>query len=119
MALETEKGTVVEIRVDIDRTLCTYERIDGRKTAVPIREVIDKVNDLFDAGHKITIWTSRNVISRSDQTQFTKKQLASWGVRYHVLDLQKPLFDLFIDDRSVNVHHWMQGLEIPDLGEDI
>jgi hypothetical protein len=106
------------ISVDIDRTLCTYARKNGKKTAIPNRDVIDRVNALYDKGHEIIIWTSRNVISRRDQTKFTKDQLRDWGVRYTSLDMEKPYFDLFVDDRAVNVAHWMEGIPIPNAGED-
>ncbi len=108
----------MEIRVDIDRTLCTYKQIDGKKTAIPLMQVIRRVNRLYDEGNRIIIWTSRNKISKRDQTEFTKKQLESWGVKYHELDMSKPLFDLFIDDRAINVSHWMQGMHLEELGDD-
>lgn len=102
------------VRVDIDRTLCTFDIEDGRKKATPNRKVIAKVNELYQDGAEIIIWTSRNNISRTDQTEFTRKQLKEWGVKYHKLEMDKPLFDLFVDDRAVNVKHWMD--EVP-MGE--
>ena len=33
---------------------------------------------------------------------FTKKQLDSWGVKYHQLFLGKPGADLFIDDKGIS-----------------
>jgi len=105
----------VEIRVDIDRTLCSYTREGGKKKAVPNREVIDRINKLHDEGNTIIVWTSR----AKHQKPLTEKQLDEWGLRYDEIDFDKPIFDLFIDDRSVNVAHWLCGYPIPDLGEDI
>ena len=109
----------MRLRVDIDRTLCEWERDKrGKKVAIPKQEVISKVNRLYREGWEVTIWTSRNNISRHDQTSFTKSQLKSWGVKYHKLDMEKPLFDLFIDDKAVNVKHWLDGVPVPGMGED-
>ena len=32
---------------------------------------------------------------------FTKKQLDSWGLKYHKLILGKPSYDVLIDDKSL------------------
>ena len=111
-----ENGEEVIIRVDIDRTLCDWKRDErGKKVAIPKQDVISKVNRLYREGHRIVIWTSRNNISRRDQTAFTTGQLRKWGVKYHELDMKKPLFDLFVDDKAVNVDHWMKGIPIPGM----
>ena len=32
----------------------------------------------------------------------TKEQLDSWGRKYHGILINKPVYDLFIDDKNIN-----------------
>jgi hypothetical protein len=36
----------------------------------------------------------------------TKEQLKQWGVKYHELWLDKPLFDVLVDDKAINAEDW-------------
>jgi hypothetical protein len=98
-----------EIFVDIDETICFYEGnipLDGKKDynkAIPNYENIAKVNKLYDEGNKITYWTARGSRSKIDWTEFTAKQLNSWGAKYHNLKCDKPYYDIFIEDRSLRI----------------
>ena len=58
---------------DIDGTVCSTdcEYID----AVPYKQVIDKINQLYDEGHYIQIFTSRGTESGADWRDFTEGQL--------------------------------------------
>lgn len=96
----------MNIFVDLDNTLCETE--DSNYTeSKPIEERIIKVNKLKDDGNKITIWTARGQTSGIDYTELTKKQLTDWDIRYDKLLMGKPSYDLYIDDKSVNVDkHW-------------
>ena len=96
----------MNIFVDLDNTLCETEDSNYTKSK-PIKERIIKVNKLKDNGNKITIWTARGQTSGIDYTELTKKQLTDWGIRYDKLLMGKPSYDLYIDDKSVNVDkHW-------------
>jgi quercetin dioxygenase-like cupin family protein len=96
----------MNIFVDLDNTLC--ETQDSNYTeSKPIKERINKVNKLKDDGNKITIWTARGQTSGIDYKELTQKQLTDWGIRYDKLLMGKPSYDLYIDDKSVNVDkHW-------------
>ena len=89
---------------DIDGTVCSTdcEYID----AVPYKQVIDKINQLYDEGHYIQIFTSRGTESGTDWRDFTEGQLVKWNIKYHKLIMGKPSYDLFIDDRVVNAKAW-------------
>jgi hypothetical protein len=93
--------------VDIDDTICSHPShidLDGNRTyenAVPIKENIDKVNVLFDQGHRIVYWTARGSRSGIDWRELTQKQLNEWGAKHHDLRLDKPYYDKFIEDRSM------------------
>lgn len=89
---------------DIDETICKVvgeDKTDYNK-AQPILCRIQKVNKLYDEGHKITYWTARGTISGIDWKEITDAQLKSWGCKYHKLILGKPAFDYFIDDKVIN-----------------
>ena len=89
---------------DIDGTVCSTdcEYID----AVPYKQVIDKINQLYDEGHYIQIFTSRGTESGADWREFTEGQLFKWNIKYHKLIMGKPSYDLFVDDRVVNAKVW-------------
>ncbi len=90
--------------VDIDNTICEYSgktNIYGQ--AIPIQENIDKINKLYDEGNKIVYWTSRGGTTGLDWTELTTGQLKKWGCKYHELRLDKPHYDLIIDDKSKRI----------------
>lgn len=93
--------------VDIDDTICKHDSnipLDGNRDysdAIPIKENIDKINNLYDQGHDITYWTARGSRSGKDWLDFTKKQLDEWGCKYHNVRADKPYYDKFIEDRSL------------------
>ena len=62
--------------VDIDGTICTYEKADPYKDATPLKGRIKFFNDLHDAGHEI---------KRTE------------------LRMGKPSYDYWIDDKAFNV----------------
>jgi len=99
------------IYIDIDETICYHPNESPNVArdytlAEPIVENIKKANDLYDAGHTIVYWTARGAVSGIDWTDVTTKQLSQWGVRYHDLKLDKPYYDLFIDDKVMNTENW-------------
>jgi hypothetical protein len=93
---------------DIDGTICTNS--DGKyDTAQPLQERINIVNKLYDSGHKIIFQTARGMGRTNNNVvqsyklfyDYTKKQLDTWGVKYHDLFLGKPEADIFIDDKGI------------------
>lgn len=93
------------IYIDIDETICRSPNKDY-PNSIPIQENIDKANKLFDAGHTIVYWTARGSSSGIDWTELTHKQLHDWKVKHHAIKLGKPSYDLFIDDKALNVDDW-------------
>jgi hypothetical protein len=87
--------------VDIDNTICYSYDSDYNKS-VPLKERIEKINKLFDQGHEIIYWTARGMSSGKDWAEFTLTQLGSWGCRYTKLIMNKPRYDVWIDDKSIN-----------------
>jgi len=89
--------------VDIDGTICTYDKGVGYKCATPIKERIKFFNDLYDVGHEIIYWTARGGHSKIDHSKLTERQLDEWGVKRTELRMGKPSYDFWIDDKAFNV----------------
>ena len=90
---------------DVDGTICT--NTDGAyEQAVPFKEVIEKVNRLYDKGHKIIFFTGRGATTGIDWYDLTKKQLKDWQVKYHELIMGKPYADIYIDDKAIDTAEW-------------
>ncbi|MFC2059495.1 HAD hydrolase family protein [Chloroflexota bacterium] len=90
---------------DIDGTICTNTDGDYEQ-AVPFAEEIEKINRLYDKGHRIIFFTGRGSTTGIDWTDLTKKQLKSWQVKYHELIMGKPYADIYIDDKAINAVEW-------------
>lgn len=89
------------IYVDIDNTIMETKGEDY-ENSTPIIDRIQKINALYDAGNTIVYWTARGSGSGIDWSELTKKQLDESGTKYHELKMGKPVYDIFIDDKSVN-----------------
>ena len=97
------------IYVDIDETICHRENstdfgvTHDYTKAIPITENIEKINKLYDEGNTIVYWTARGSRKQIDWTELTTNQLAEWGAKYHELKVNKPFYDLFIEDKSLRI----------------
>ena len=93
---------------DLDGTLCSnteglYEK------AIPLTDRILRVNELYDQGNNILIYTARGTVTGIDWTELTRIQLAEWGVKNHDLRLGKPLADIYVDDRAISDGDFFEG----------
>jgi len=97
------------IYVDIDETICRRESdidfgvIHDYTKEQPIVENIEKINQLYDEGNTIVYWTARGSRKQIDWTELTTNQLNEWGAKYHELRVDKPFYDLFIEDKSLRI----------------
>jgi hypothetical protein len=89
------------IYVDIDNTI-TKTINTSYISSCPIYDYIDIINRLYEEGNYIVYWTSRGVGSGIDYEELTKNQLFAWGCKYNELRCDKPVYDIFIDDKSLN-----------------
>lgn len=91
------------IYVDIDETICkTSENRDYEKS-IPIKENIEKINKFYEEGHTIVYWTSRGSRKQINWYDLTKTQLDQWGAKYNEIRVDKPYYDLFIDDKTFKI----------------
>ena len=98
---------------DIDGTICSITEGEY-DNAQPFESRIETVNELYEQGHTIIYNTARGM-GRSGNSaayankafyELTKKQLESWGAKYHLLMLGKPAGDIYIDDKGNNADHF-------------
>ena len=97
------------IGVDIDGTLTKETEGWGYAQRTPDKNVIEKINMLFDLGHNIILHSSRF----QDDLATTKKWLKLHGVKYSAIILGKPRFDFYIGDEVIPP----DDLAINDQGE--
>jgi CMP-N,N'-diacetyllegionaminic acid synthase len=90
------------ILVDVDNTICKTEGSDYNKS-LPIYKNIRKINKLFEKGNTIIYWTARGTTTNINWFKTTYKQLLLWGCEFHELRMGKPYYDLFIDDKTIDI----------------
>ena len=97
------------IYIDIDETICESPEDRNYSLAIPVKENIEKVNALYDAGHTIVYWTARGTGSGTDWRKVPEDQFTFWGVKHHELRFGKPVYDIFIDDKNFNADNFFQA----------
>lgn len=105
----------IKLVFDIDDTICNNKNRDY-ENAIPYKDVIDKINKLHRQGAKITLYTSRGMVScNGDIDKIIEKNkdiLEKWlkknKVEYDDLIFGKPLGDLYVDDKAMNVKDFVK-----------
>lgn len=101
-----------KIVFDIDDTICSNIRRLSYENCVPDFEVIKKINYLHDVlGFHIILHTARGMISCEGNLEKiinkNKKVLEDWlkkyNVQYDELIFCKPIADLYVDDKAMNL----------------
>ncbi len=104
---------------DLDNIICQTKN-NFYKNSKPIKKNIDFINNLYDKGFTIKIFTARfmgrnndNILKAKKQgLNLTKKQLRDWKVKYHKLIMGKPSFDIVIDDKNLEFKtNWIKSLK--------
>lgn len=89
---------------DIDGVIATLTPGNDYTKAFPIMENIEKLNSLYENGNQIILFTARGTKTKIDWTEFTRKQMKEWGVRYHDLQFGKPAADFYVDDKNIDIN---------------
>ena len=84
---------------DLDGTLCQERKTFEKCLAAPKQNVIDVANKLYDEGNTIIIFTARSW----SEHKMTEYWLKENKVKYHQLICGKPIYNVFVDDRALNV----------------
>lgn len=113
------------VAFDLDDTLCyrpkEVENLGPDKYAhcQPIPEMIELVNELYDKGHTIYIYTARGMMTLNGDLkkiheklyQQTMNHLEEWGVKHHGLFMGKLHYDYLIDDKAVELRNAKETLK--------
>ena len=92
---------------DIDGTLCDERETFEKSLASPNDSMISLVNYCYDAGVFVILYTGRSWL----EYKMTETWLKNHNVRYHTLICGKPIYDLWIDDRSLNPQHNIEAIK--------
>lgn len=92
----------MQIIIDMDGTICTEEKTFSRSMAVPLDNAVESINQLYEEGHIIIIYSARTWM----EYEMTVNWLLKYGVKYHQLILGKPVGDVWIDDRAITCNGW-------------
>ena len=104
------------IAFDLDDVICyrssKYEHLGPNKYdhCEPDKHVIEMINDLYEEGNKIVIYTARGMsqfkgnvaLIYSQLYSKTIQQLNDWGLKYDQLVMGKIHYDLLVDDKVLN-----------------
>lgn len=99
---------------DIDGVIAKLTKDNNYPLAEPNQPMIDLINQLYDMGHYIVLFTARGYVTGIDWRDVTEKQMERWGLKYHELHFGKPNGDYYVDDRMISMDRLMElyGLSI-------
>ena len=93
---------------DLDNTICKTKK-NYYKKSLPIKKNVKFINNLYEKGYYIKIFTARymgrskenKLLAEKKGLTLTKNQLKDWGLKYHEVIFGKPSYDIFIDDKAL------------------
>lgn len=65
--------------------------------AIPDLEMIAIINDYYQKGYVVYLYTSRSDLHQ----RVTKKWLDKYKIKYHYFIMNKPFFHIFVDDKAI------------------
>lgn len=104
---------------DLDNTLCVTKKNNYLKSK-PKKKIIKLVNELYNNGHTIKIFTARfmgrskdNIYKANQKAhKLTLKQINNWGLKFHKLLISKPSADIYIDDKAYGYNNkWIKDFK--------
>lgn len=118
--MKTDNPLNVRLIVDFDDTLCLHPPGDTSDIlgGIPNTALIKRLNELFDKGYEISIFTARghfSAPSREDAIAMYRPKIKEWleihGVKYTDLSFNKPYGIIYIDDKSIRPDelHLLEG----------
>lgn len=88
---------------DIDGVIAMKREDLDYGQAGPNEKMIQIVNQLYDWGNRIVLFTARGYVTGIDWREVTEKQMSDWGVKYHELHMGKPNADYYVDDKMMSL----------------
>jgi CMP-N,N'-diacetyllegionaminic acid synthase len=89
---------------DIDGVIAQLSPNNDYNLSQPNTQMIEKVNQLYDQGNTIVLFTARGSKTGLDWMDVTRSQMIQWGVKFHELRLGKPAADYYVDDRMLDIY---------------
>ena len=114
------KKNLKSLCFDIDGIICTITRNNNYKKSKPIKKNIVFINNLYDQGYKITLFTARymgryknnRLKAEKKIKKFTIEQLDKWKLKYDQVFFGKPSYDIMVDDKSLFFKkNWIKEME--------
>tara|TARA_B100001287_G_C22624006_1_gene501564 strand:- start:15 stop:560 length:546 start_codon:yes stop_codon:yes gene_type:complete len=96
--------------IDIDNTICK-SRTSNYIDSIPHYDIINSFNKLYEHGHELHYWTARGSVSGKDWSDFTLRQMKMWGVKYSTLNIGKLHYDIWVDDKAINIDDWILDID--------
>ena len=102
----------------MDGVICSTKGNDY-KNSKPIKKTIKLINQLYNQGNIIKIFTARHMTKFNGNVKKVKnfgynktaKQLMKWKVSYNQLIMGKPSYDYFVDDKAIGFDKdWIKRL---------
>lgn len=109
----TDNTKYKTIVIDIDDTISfTYNR--DFANSVPNQPVINRINELYDDGWTIILFTARGgksckTLEQKEQKYrlITEEWLKAHNVKYHTLMFGKPNADYYVDDKNISLDEFI------------
>lgn len=106
--------------IDLDDTICFpnhdfKDAFNKYYKAAPNVDVIKKINELYDSGNKIIIFTARRMLTfdgdlkkiKKDVEKITIDWLSQNSVKYSELLFGKPYADYYVDDKATTLNTFL------------
>ena len=104
------------IAFDLDDVICWHHPdydevgVDKYYHCEPIESGVELVNEYYDKGYRIIIYTARGMGAYDGNVNLvyerlydlTFNHLKEWGVKFHRLVMGKLSYDLLIDDKAIS-----------------
>jgi hypothetical protein len=114
------------VAFDIDDCLCRrmgdkeHLGVEKYKHCIPIPHMIDIVNEVYDNGYEVVLYTARGMTQFKGDVddvyknlyQLTFDQMVEFGVKFHKLVMGKMHYDMLIDDKALNSDHIVEADDI-------
>ena len=101
--------------IDIDDTISKWDDNRDFLKFKPNQETIDKINLLYDKGHRIVLFTARGmrmyqnkVLAEANNRKTLELWLNNNKVKYHELIFGKPFGDYYIDDKNLSISEFIE-----------
>lgn len=108
---------------DIDNTITHWDNNRDYENFKPDTEMVKMINDLYNNGYHITLFTARGMTSvgpdkiSSEIVPGLLKNLSKIGLKYHELITHKPSYDWIIDDKAMDPETFKSHVKNGTLSE--